>query len=368
MSTKRWPRRPWNKAKAFCDWHPPGCRVFLRAGTAHQAASGRLLCAGRGSRRHRRALVLVDHAGRQRPEDVAQRRAELHRLRGRRKGRAVLLRDAIDELKGAAHRRAHLEHVRAWPMYSKFFDNKGALPFHIHHRDEHAQPVGPAGQAGSLLLPGPVEQLRCRLSVYLLRPRRRARRRRRCDSAWRISTRATTGSPTFGRLPARAGHGMGCARRHVARAGQPVHVRAAEGVRRFLDVPVPDRRRDRDRGFAVEGCPSGQDWRPGLPGRTGGLGRNARSGVRQNTALWSPSRSSPRRRWLPRVTARTGSAIAPRNFSAKELTVLPGKTVTIRDGGAYGLIMLQGHGTMGPWDIEAPAMIRYGQLTPTSFS
>jgi hypothetical protein len=29
--------------------------------------------------------------------------------------------------------------------------------------------------------------------------------------------------------------------------------------------------------------------------------------------------------------------------------------------------MMQGHGTMGPWDIETPAMIRYGQLTNDEF-
>ena len=50
-------------------------------------------------------------------------------------------------------------------------------------------------------------------------------------------------------------------------------------------------------------------------------------------------------------------------FSAKELTVLPGKTVTIKDSAAYGMIMMQGHGKMGVWDIETPAIIRYGQLT-----
>jgi hypothetical protein len=50
-------------------------------------------------------------------------------------------------------------------------------------------------------------------------------------------------------------------------------------------------------------------------------------------------------------------------FAAKELTVLPGRTVTIRDAGPYGLIMLQGHGTLGAWPIETPALIRFGQLT-----
>jgi hypothetical protein len=27
------------------------------------------------------------------------------------------------------------------------------------------------------------------------------------------------------------------------------------------------------------------------------------------------------------------------------------------------MIMMQGHGKMGVWDIETPALIRYGQLT-----
>ena len=54
-------------------------------------------------------------------------------------------------------------------------------------------------------------------------------------------------------------------------------------------------------------------------------------------------------------------------FSAKELTVLPGATVTVRDAAAYGLIMMQGHGKMGVWDIETPSLIRYGQLTCDEF-
>ena len=29
--------------------------------------------------------------------------------------------------------------------------------------------------------------------------------------------------------------------------------------------------------------------------------------------------------------------------------------------------MMQGHGTMGVWDIETPALIRYGQLTNDEF-
>jgi hypothetical protein len=54
-------------------------------------------------------------------------------------------------------------------------------------------------------------------------------------------------------------------------------------------------------------------------------------------------------------------------FSAKELTVLPGQTVTIKDSAAYGIIVMQGRGTFGVWEIETPALIRYGQLTNDEF-
>ncbi len=52
-----------------------------------------------------------------------------------------------------------------------------------------------------------------------------------------------------------------------------------------------------------------------------------------------------------------------RYYSAKELTVLPGRSVTIKDGAAYGLIVTQGHGMFGKHPISAPTMIRFGQMT-----
>ena len=38
---------------------------------------------------------------------------------------------------------------------------------------------------------------------------------------------------------------------------------------------------------------------------------------------------------------------------AKELTVYPGQTVTIKDSGAYGCILTQGFGTIGGYQCEA---------------
>jgi hypothetical protein len=50
-------------------------------------------------------------------------------------------------------------------------------------------------------------------------------------------------------------------------------------------------------------------------------------------------------------------------YSAKELTVQPERSVIIRDAAAYGLIVVQGWGSIGKMEVETPSMIRYGQMT-----
>lgn len=54
-------------------------------------------------------------------------------------------------------------------------------------------------------------------------------------------------------------------------------------------------------------------------------------------------------------------------MAAKELTVHPGQTVVIREGAAYGCIFIQGHGTFGKYDAEAPTLLRFGQQSSDEF-
>ena len=54
-------------------------------------------------------------------------------------------------------------------------------------------------------------------------------------------------------------------------------------------------------------------------------------------------------------------------FSARELTVEPGAKVDVKDAGAYGLIAVQGSGTIGPHRLQTPAMIRFGELTEDEY-
>jgi hypothetical protein len=50
-------------------------------------------------------------------------------------------------------------------------------------------------------------------------------------------------------------------------------------------------------------------------------------------------------------------------FSARELTAMPGARCTIKDAGASGVIVTQGHGRIGKLDVDCPSLIRFGEMT-----
>jgi hypothetical protein len=54
-------------------------------------------------------------------------------------------------------------------------------------------------------------------------------------------------------------------------------------------------------------------------------------------------------------------------FTAKELTVQPGVRCTIRDNGAYGLIVVQGSGKINKSTVSSPTLIRFNELTEDEF-
>ena len=54
-------------------------------------------------------------------------------------------------------------------------------------------------------------------------------------------------------------------------------------------------------------------------------------------------------------------------ISAKELTVMPGQSVTVKDGAAYGCIIIQGHGKFGGYHAEAAIILRFGQLSADEY-
>ncbi|MBL7733812.1 MAG: hypothetical protein JNL51_00005, partial [Chitinophagaceae bacterium] len=67
--------------------------------------------------------------------------------------RQVLLKDAIEELGAALIGERLWNQYHSWPMYSKFFDNMGPLPHHLHHNDEQAKLIGQLGKPEAYYFP-----------------------------------------------------------------------------------------------------------------------------------------------------------------------------------------------------------------------
>ncbi|MCL2478081.1 MAG: hypothetical protein FWF22_01165, partial [Treponema sp.] len=72
------------------------------------------------------------------------------------KNERLLLRDAVAELKGEIIGGALFEKYRRWPIFSKFFDNLGPLPHHVHHNDKYAARVGQSGKPEMYFFPSQV--------------------------------------------------------------------------------------------------------------------------------------------------------------------------------------------------------------------
>ena len=89
---------------------------------------------------------------------------------------------------------------------------------------------------------------------------------------------------------------------------------------------------------------------------------NVNPGFARSNRTFPDVPSNRSRKRNRKVIASSGSVTAPGFYSAKELTVLPKRTVTIRDADAYGLILTQGHGRFGKPAVSTPSMIRYGQI------
>ena len=45
------------------------------------------------------------------------------------------------------------------------------------------------------------------------------------------------------------------------------------------------------------------------------------------------------------------------------MTVLPGQRCTLTDQACYCAVIVQGHGTFGAFECEAPELIRFGDIT-----
>jgi len=274
----------------------------------------------------------------------------------------VLLVDAVAEL-GAAllGEKMWREHGK-WPMYSKFFDNRAPLPHHLHQRPEHAALVGMEGKPESYYFPVQLNNYGAEFphTFFGLEPGATPEQVRRCLETWNQGDNRITDLARAYRLEPGTGWFVPAGVLHAPGSYCTYEPQWASDVFAMFqslvsEVPidwellvknVPEDKRD-DLDFLV----SMIDWEANtLP--------NFKECYFRPPAPVRPVDEMQEQGYVEKWIS-YGNPY----FAAKELTVLPGRAVMIKDDGPYGMIMLQGHGKMGVWDIETPALIRFGQLT-----
>lgn len=273
-------------------------------------------------------------------------------------GSLVPLSEAVELLKDELIGSRLWDNYHCWPVYSKFFDNLGPLPHHIHHDDRHAALVGQRGKPECYYFPPQLNNHdgRFPFTFFGIEPGTSREDIRKClESFTRGDNKITNYSRAY-RLEPGTGwdvppgvlHAPGSFCTYEPQVASDVYAMYQSLVDHQIvpesllwkDCPE-DRRGDIDYLMDVI------DWELNTDPEFA-----AHRFMRPVPADNSPAGCTDR--WI----CYKSSAV-----SAKELTVHPGERVMVKDAAAYGLIMMQGHGTLNGMKIETPALIRYGQLT-----
>jgi hypothetical protein len=278
----------------------------------------------------------------------------------------ITLRDAVEELKGRIVGDRIWNSYRCWPMYSKFFDNKGALPHHVHHREQHAKLVGQMGKPESYYFPVQNNNYGADFpyTFFGLRPGTTKDQLRECLRNFSKGDNRITDLSSAYRLEPGTGWDVPAGILHAPGSLCTYEPQKASDVFAMYqsltgDAIIPEellwKNSPAEKVGNVDYLIEILDWEANVDPNF------AAHHFMQPLPVRSPEQMKAegcQERWIAYKSAA---------YSAKELTVLPGRTVTIRDGAAYGMILLQGHGTMGVWQIDTPALIRFGQLTMDEF-
>jgi hypothetical protein len=111
-------------------------------------------------------------------------------------GKRFQLRDAVAEAGARLIGKAMWDQYKRWPVYSKFFDNMGPIPHHMHQKHEHAALTGQEGKPESYYFPPQLNNVDNNFAYTFMGLEPGTTKDQTSAAAWRTGTRATTASST----------------------------------------------------------------------------------------------------------------------------------------------------------------------------
>jgi hypothetical protein len=276
-------------------------------------------------------------------------------------GQQFTLRDAVAEAGSRLIGQSMWGTYEKWPVYSKFFDNMGPIPHHMHQSQEHAALTGQEGKPESYYFSpqyNNVDNNFC-YTFMGLEPGTTKADLRKCLENWDKGDNGILDLSRAYRLKRGSGwlippgvlHAPGSLCTYEPQWGSDVfgmYQSLVEGREVPWSLCVKDVPKDKhqDLDYIIEQL----DWE-----------RNVDTHFKEHNYL-EPIEANSGEGWVDRWIV-YGTIDGKQLFSAKELTVEPGASCTLQDPGASGWITVQGRGRIGKLDLQTPAMIRFGAET-----
>ncbi len=273
----------------------------------------------------------------------------------------ILFKDFIDELGADLIGQELIDRFGTWPMYSKFYDYEMPLFHHIHHAEEACDKVGVKPKHEHYFFPKQYNQTLGKMpityfgfdpSVTKEEVIERLKNYTVCDTRITELSRAFRMELDTGwYTPAGVLHAPGSLCTYEPQWNSDVmamwenvvngEVFSYDDLSGYL--PEEDKK-DIEKIFEVA------DWEI-----------NTCADYRQRyfrKPVTEKKEAGYEQKWIVYGNDFVGG---------KELIVEPGASVVVTDPCAYGCLVIQGHGTFGVFDCEAPTLIRYGQMTADEF-
>ncbi|MBT4863638.1 MAG: hypothetical protein HON53_00770 [Planctomycetaceae bacterium] len=276
-------------------------------------------------------------------------------------GERFLLRDAVAELGGEIIGNDIWDKYQKWPVYSKFFDNMGPIPHHMHQNAEQAAKVGQEGKPESYYFPPQMNAIGNNFPYTFmgLEPGTSKQDVVDCLDRWNDGDNGILDLSKAYRLKPGTGwlippcvlHAPGSLVTYEPQWGSDVfgmYQSLVEGrmvPRSLLTKDFPEEFHN-DNTYMVDAL----DW-----------DKNVDPNYKDSNYL-EPIVSEEGDNWCDRWVV-YGKVNGEQLFTAKELTLQPGAKCTIKDGGAYGWITTQGSGKVENLTLQSPVMIRFGEMT-----
>lgn len=277
-------------------------------------------------------------------------------------GEKFLLKDAVETAGDLLLGADVMKREGGWNLLCKFFDNLGPIPHHMHQTDEFAQLVGQKGKPESYYFPPQYNQIENNFPhTYMgLEPGTTKEDIRRCLENWNKGDNGILAYARAYRLVPGTGwhidpgilHAPGSLVTYEPQVNSDVFAMFQSEVDgRIVDWSLMTKDVQPEYSKDFDYLISMLDWDANVNPE---FAKTNKRFPRPVKSIEEMEADGYREMWITYGTP---------YYSAKELTVLPKQSVTIKDGAAYGVILTQGHGLLGKQTVGTPSMIRFGEMT-----